>query len=181
MVNNLTYDLIVASQRAKVENALKIVLPDFDNPLLEDAFWVSLSEGDSLKVYPAKKNGEAVGFAVESNSQNGYSGEIKVIVGLDTQGKLINYRVLAHLETPGLGSKMEEWFRSDKNQHSVLGKDLSKGSLKVKQDKGDIDAITGATITSRAFLETLDRAYSAVSQNDWDASSGATNKEGGEK
>ena len=181
VVNNVTSELIIVSQKTKIENALKVVLPDFDNHLVDDAFWVKLAEGDSLKVYPAKKNGETVGFAVESNSKNGFSGEIKVIVGLDTQGKLINYKVLAHIETPGLGFKMEEWFRSDKNQRSIIGKDLSRGSLRVTKDKGDIDAITGATISSRAFLETINRAYAAVVENDWDASSGATNKEGGEK
>ena len=179
-VNDITREPIAASKKAKVENALKAVLPDFDNSPLEETYWASLSVSDSLKVYPAKKNGETVGFAVESNSMQGFSGEIKVIVGLDTQGQLINYQVLEHAETPGLGSKMEEWFRSDKNRQSVLGKDLSQGSLKVTKDKGEIDAITGATISSRAFLDALDRAYSAISQG-WDAASGATDKEGGEK
>ena len=179
-VNDITREPIALSKKAKVENALKAVLPDFDNSPSEEAYWMGISGNDSLKVYPAKKEGQATGFAVESNSMQGFSGEIKVIVGMDLQGKLINYKILEHTETPGLGSKMEEWFRTDKNKQSVLGKDLSKGNLKVTKDKGEIDAITGATISSRAFLNALDRAYSAVSQS-WDATSGATEKEGGEK
>jgi electron transport complex protein RnfG len=182
-VNDITSEPIAISKKAKVGNALKAVLPDFDNSPSEEAYWVSLSEGDSLKVYPAKKNGQWVGSAVESNSLKGFSGEIKVMAGLDTQGNLINYKVLEHAETPGLGAKMEEWFRSDKNRQSVLGKNLSQGSLSVTKDKGEIDAITGATISSRAFLDALNRAYSAVSGNEWEAVSGATTnkQEGGEK
>ena len=179
-VNDITRGPIALSKKAKVENALKAVLPDFDNSPSEEVFWTGISENDSLKVYPAKKDGQAAGFAVESYSMQGFSGEIKVIVGMDLQGKLINYKILEHAETPGLGSKMEEWFRTDKNKQSVLGKDLSKGGLRVTKDKGEIDAITGATISSRAFLDALDRAYSAISQG-WDDASGATDKKGGEK
>jgi electron transport complex protein RnfG len=173
-VNSITREPIAASKKAKLENALKAVLPDFDNVPSEEAYWAGLSAGDSLKIYPATKNGQWVGTAIESNSMKGFSGEIKVIAGLDAQGKLINYKVLEHAETPGLGSKMDEWFRSDKNRQSVLGKDLSRGRLKVTKDKGEIDAITGATISSRAFLDALNRAYVAYSGNRLDASSGAT-------
>ena len=188
-INDITREPIAISKKAKVENALKAVLPDFDNSPSEETYWVNLSEGDSLKVYPATKNGQPVGFAVESYSMKGFSGEIKVMAGLDTQGVLINYKVLEHAETPGLGAKMEEWFRMDKNKQSVLGKNLSNGSLTVTKDKGEIDAITGATISSRAFLDALNRAYAAVSGKEQDAASGATdavsgataNEEGGEK
>jgi electron transport complex protein RnfG len=188
-MDHLTREPIAMAHKAKVEKALKAVLPDFDNSPAEEGYWVVFSENDSLLVHPAKKNGQWVGSAVESNSMQGFSGEIKVVVGLDTQGKIINYKVLEHAETPGLGDKMESWFRSDKNRQNVLGKDLSRSSLKVTKDNGDIDAITGATISSRAFLETLNRAYSAISKYEPDAASGATesasnesdNEKGGEK
>ena len=86
-------------------------------------------DGDSLKIYPAMKDGKLVGAAVESNTQKGFSGEIKVIVGFDTEGKLLNYSALQHSETPGLGAKMQEWFRADKNHQSVLGRKLADGGL----------------------------------------------------
>jgi electron transport complex protein RnfG len=178
-VNDITREPIAASKKARLENALKAVLPDFDNSPLEEAHWTGLAAGDSLKVYPAMKNGRWVGTAVETYSMKGFSGEIKVIVGLDAQGKIINYKVLEHAETPGLGSKMDEWFRSNKNRQSVLGMDLSRGSLKVTKDKGEIDAITGATISSRAFLDALNRAYAAYSGNSQDASSGAADASSG--
>ena len=173
-MDNITREPIAVSKKAHVESAMKAVLPDFDNSPLEEAYWIGLSEGDSLKVNPAKKNGQWVGWAIESNSSNGFSGQIKVMVGMDAQGKIINYKVLEHTETPGLGDKMETWFRSDKHQQNVLGKDLSRGSLKVTKDKGEIDAITGATISSRAFLDALNRAYTAVLENGRDAASGTT-------
>ena len=178
----ITREPIALAQKAKVEKALKAVLPDYDNSPAKEAYWVKLAEDDSLKVYPAKKDGLRVGAAIESNSLKGFSGEIKVMVGLDAQGKIINYKVLEHGETPGLGDKMEVWFRSEQDQRSVIGKDLSHSSLKATKDKGEIDAITGATISTRAFLEALNRAYSAFSEKDADAASGATNLvEGGEK
>jgi electron transport complex protein RnfG len=180
-VNNSTREPIAASKKANLENALKAVLPDFDNSPSEEAHWITLTDGDSLKIYPAMKNGQWVGSAVESNSMKGFSGKIKILVGLDTTGKVINYQVLEHTETPGLGSKMNEWFRADKNRQSVLGKDLSRGALKVGKDGGEVDAITGATISSRAFLDALNRAYAAYSGNTTDAVSSATesNQEGG--
>ena len=101
----------------------------------------------------------------------------------DTEGKLLNYSVLQHAETPGLGAKMQEWFRTDKNRQSVLGRNLSDGELKVTKDGGDVDAITASTITSRAFLNAVNRAYSAFTGADGSTgattSSDNTTKEGG--
>ena len=106
----------------------------------------------------------------------GFGGEIRVIVGFDTEGKLLNYSVLQHAETPGLGAKMQEWFRTDKNRQSVLGRNLSDGELKVTKDGGDVDAITASTITSRAFLNAVNRAYGLTGAT---TSSDNTTKEGG--
>jgi electron transport complex protein RnfG len=183
-MNELTRKPIAASKKAKLENALLAVLPAFDNSPIDEAYFASVAPGDSLKIYPARKQGELVGAAVESYSMKGFSGEIKIIAGLDVSGKLINYKVLEHSETPGLGSKMEEWFRTDKNRQSILGADLSQTTLKVSKDNGSVDAITGATISSRAFLEAVNRAYVAFSGLSVDASSGATQtdtKKGGEQ
>ena len=177
-VNILTADPIAASKAEALQNAIREVVPEFDNNPTEEAFMTAIAEGDSVKIYPAKKDNKLVGAAVESNTKKGFSGEIKVIVGFDTTGKLYNYSVLQHAETPGLGAKMQEWFRME-GSRSVLGKDLSAGPLKVSKDGGSVDAITAATISSRAFLDAINRAYSAYSVTD--AMSGATTntKEGG--
>ena len=116
-------------------------------------------------------DGQVVGAAVESFTNKGFSGEIRVIVGFDTEGKIKDYSVLQHSETPGLGSKMQEWFRTDRNKQNVIGREVGSG-LKVSKDGGDVDAITAATISSRAFLDAINRAYAAFSQTD--ATGGAT-------
>lgn len=171
-VNLYTAGPIADAKAAALQNAIREVVPAFDNNPTEDAYMAVTGDGDSVKIYPAKKAGEFVGAAVESNTKKGFSGEIRVIVGFDAAGKLYNYSVLQHAETPGLGAKMQEWFRTDKNKQNVLGRTLADGELKVAKDGGDIDAITAATISSRAFLNAVNRAYSAFAGTN--ATTGAT-------
>lgn len=171
-VNQMTTEPIAASKAASLETAIKAVTPEFDNKPAEESYMAATYDGDSLRIYPAKKGDELVGVAVESSTKKGFGGEIKVVVGFDPDGKLINYSVQKHSETPGLGSKMQEWFRTDKNKQSVIGRTLTEDGLKVSKDGGDVDAITAATISSRAFLDAINRAYSAYKSVD--EASGAT-------
>ena len=160
-VNEFTKDPISLAKQAALEEAIKAVAPEFDNKPTEEAYMAVTADGDSLKIYPAKKGGDTVGGAVESNTLKGFGGQIKVIVGFDMKGTILNYSVLEHAETPGLGAKMHEWFRMEKGQQSILGRTIPDGGLKVSKDGGDVDAITAATISSRAFLDAVNRAYSA--------------------
>ncbi|MDD6765579.1 MAG: RnfABCDGE type electron transport complex subunit G [Parabacteroides sp.] len=167
-VYEVTKDPIEAAKIAELNAAIKAVTPDFDNDPSAEAYMAVTGEGDSLKIYPAKQGDEFVGVAVESNTKKGFGGEIKVIVGFDQAGKLLNYSVLQHAETPGLGAKMQDWFRMDKNKQSVLGRSIPDGGLKVTKDdkENGVDAITAATISSRAFLDAINRAYSAYAGAD---------------
>ena len=160
-VNAFTAGPIAVAKAAALEEAIKAVAPEFDNKPTEEAYMAVTADGDSLKIYPAKKGDETVGGAVESNTLKGFGGEIKVIVGFDMKGTILNYSVLEHAETPGLGAKMQEWFRMDKGQQSILGRAVPADGLKVAKDGGDVDAITAATISSRAFLNAVNCAYSA--------------------
>ena len=75
----------------------------------------------------------------------------------------------AYMAVTGDGDSLKiypEWFSTDKNKQSVLGRSLSAGPLKVTKDGGNVDAITAATITSRAFLDAVNRAYSAFAGTD---------------
>lgn len=174
-VNRFTEEPIRESKAAALQAAIRKVTPEFDNNPTEEAYKAPTYEGDSLVIFPATKNGIPVGVAVESSTRKGFGGEIQVIVGFDTEGKLLNYSVLRHAETPGLGSKMEQWFRTEKNKQNVLGRRLSEGNLKVTKDGGSVDAITAATISSRAFLDAVNRAYSAYTNNhDPEGMTGAT-------
>lgn len=140
-----------AAEKARVE-AIAQVLPPFDNL----ATPIGGSEGTT--VTPAYKDNELVGAAVQSYTENGFSGHFDVMVGFDADGAITGYQILSHSETPGLGAKMEEWFKSEEADRSVLGK---TGEINVKADGGDIDAITAATITSRAFADAVNRARRA--------------------
>ena len=73
---------------------------------------------------------------------------------------------MSHAETPGLGAKMGDWFKMSEGKRSVIGLNPSatEGGLTVSKDGGQVDAITAATITSRAFLDALNRASRAYSQ-----------------
>ena len=171
--NTFTEKAVAAAMEAELQSAIKTVLPEFDNDPTKEQYKLAITGGDSLTVYPAKYSGQTVGYAIESYSKNGFSGLIRIMVGFDTDGKLHNYSILEHSETPGLGSKMQEWFSTDKTRQSIIGRDMTKGTLKVAKDGGDVDAITASTITSRAFLDAINLAYS-IHSGSTDAVSGAT-------
>lgn len=165
-VNEVTKEPIAQTKVATLEAAIKAVTPAFDNKPTEESYMVATPEGDSLRIYPAKSGGEMVGAAVESFTKKGFGGEIKVIVGFDMDGKITNYSVLSHSETPGLGAKMQEWFSTEKGNQSVIGRKIDGKGLTVSKDGGDVDAITAATISSRAFLDAVNKAYTAFSGTD---------------
>lgn len=178
LANNMTAKPIAEAKAIKLQNAIKEVVPDFDNDPTAEAFKMPSENGDSLLVYPAKKNGEVVGFAVKSYSNNGFSGNIQVMVGFDMEDKIVNYSVLSHAETPGLGSKMVNWFKdTNKPGQSVIGRNLSEGALTVSKDGGQVDAITASTISSRAFLDAVNRAYAVYKQSDSSTSATVHNDE----
>lgn len=159
-VYNGTYGAIQKSKSDALQKAIGVVTPEFDNDPIEEMQKVAL-ETDSIAVFPAKKDGALVATAIRSVTHKGFGGDITILFGLDPEGNIINYSVLEMQETPGLGTKMQEWFREDKGQQSVLGRSLASGPLKVSNDQGDVDAITAATISSRAFLDAANRAYDA--------------------
>jgi electron transport complex protein RnfG len=141
----------------KIE-AIKQVVPDFDNNPYAEALRIPTGEGDSLDVYPAKKNGNIVGFAINTYTSNGFSGDILLMAGFKADGTIYDITVLQHAETPGLGSKISD---SDfKNQFKNMN--LAGIILNVKQDGGQVDAITAATISSRAFCDAIQRAYNTL-------------------
>lgn len=110
-------------------------------------------------------NAQVIGKAVETSAV-GFGGKQKVMVGFDNDGVIINYKVLEHQETPGLGDHITDWF-NDTTQvnRCILGRQAT-GNFKVNKDGGDIDAITAATISSRAFLKAINHAYMAIQQQE---------------
>lgn len=157
-VNELTKEPIAQANAKALSEAVKAVVPGFDNdPIAEKR--VQEVEGASFAIYPATKEGQYIGAAVEATSM-GFGGELKVLVGFDAQGNILDYSLLQHAETPGLGSKSADWFKKG-NAGDITGMNPGQGELIVSKDGGQVNAITASTITSRAFLAAVNKAYAA--------------------
>ncbi len=155
-VNEITKDPREKASLEKKAASLRLAIPEFDNDPLSESYVIATSEGD-LTCYPGKKGGELVGTAVETFSGKGYGGMIRVLAGFLPDGTIYDTVVLEQKETPGLGDKMGKG-KSDFPLQFKL-KDPAAYKLYVKKDGGDVDAITAATISSRAYCEALRLAY----------------------
>ena len=170
-VNELTKGPIAEANAKALSDAIALVVPGFDNNPAEAPESIDL-DGATYKIYKATKGGEFIGAAVES-SANGFGGALNVLVGFDKEGNIIDYSLLSHAETPGLGSKAADWFKKGA-KGDITGKNPGKGALVVNKDGGDVDAITASTITTRAFLNAVNNAYAAYSGQNVDGMTGAT-------
>mgnify|MGYP000653578319 CR=1 FL=1 len=170
-VNQLTAGPIAEANAKALSDAIAVVVPGFDNNPAEAPETIEL-DGATYKIYKATKGGEFIGAAVES-SANGFGGALSVLVGFDKEGNIIDYSLLSHAETPGLGSKAADWFKKGA-KGDITGMNPGQGALVVNKDGGQIDAITASTITTRAFLKAVNNAYAAYSGQNVDGASGAT-------
>jgi len=161
-VYEFTKQPIEISKLNKKLDAIKQVVPEFNNNPNAEMFRLPTGEGDSLDIYPARKDSAIVGYAVNTYSKKGFSGSITLMTGFSPDGRIFNITVLAHKETPGLGTKMAEpAFKDQFND-----KKPSEFALKVKKDGGPVDAITAATISSRAFCDAVQRAYNTLEKGE---------------
>lgn len=149
-VYSLTKSTIAKSEFAKVEANVKVVLPQYDNSPIEEAFTI----GDA-KIYPATLSGESVGCAILL-SVEGFGGPLTLLTGFTADGTVYNTAVLSHFETPGLGAKITDSTIPTRTQ--VIGKNPTVTKVSVVKDGGSIDAITASTITSRAYLNGINKA-----------------------
>ncbi len=167
IVNQVTADPIAQARRAKTLNALQKVLPPFDNEPDQEMIQVEGSE-----IYPARKDGKLVGVAVKVTDPKGYAGDVTFMVGLkgDPNAPIVNgYDLLAHKETPGLGTKLaDEPFIGQFNELT-----FPADGLKVVKDGGTIDAITGATISSRTATNSVNKAVELYKEKAAELVSGA--------
>lgn len=161
-VYEMTKEPIALSNLNKKLNAIKQVVPDFTNNPNDEMFLLPTGEGDSLEVYPAKKDNEIIGYAVNTYTNRGFSGNITLMAGFRPDGTIINVTILEHKETPGLGTKMAEPEFKDQFNN----KNPADFRLIVKKDGGPVDAITAATISSRAFCDAVQRAYNTLQKGE---------------
>ena len=175
----LTKEPIAQAKVAAVNNALKQVLPEYESTTSQTIEVAELP----IVTHTATVADKAVGYAVESISKNGFGGAVRLMVGFDAEGKILNINVLEQKETPGLGTKMAD--EGNVLLLSLKDKNAAEVNMTVKKDGGDIDALTAATISSRAYAEAVAVAYEAYKVASGkqsvagDVATGATKQEGG--
>ena len=157
---------------------------------------VAEAEQDGFRLFSVSRaDGSYAGTAVRSTDKAGFGGDIVVLVGFAADGEILGYQVMEHAETPGLGARAGEWFRTASSaeekqvgsfskaffgkpdpagNHNIIGMNPGTANLTVSKDGGDVDAITASTITSRAFLRAVQSAYHVFKGQQADAATSAT-------
>ncbi|MFO7529776.1 MAG: electron transport complex subunit RsxG [Marinobacter sp.] len=163
----------IQEEAARAEaRALFEIIPEsqHDNDLLNDTVQLPASDRIAIKgqvtVWVARRNGEPTGFIMPAVAPDGYSGDIRLLVGIDLQGTVLGVRVVSHKETPGLGDRIEtkksDWI------YSFQGRSLDNPEPRnwnVKKNGGVFDQFTGATITPRAVVKAVQKSLVYFRQN----------------
>ena len=176
-VNMITADAIAEAKAIATKQAIANVLPEFDSSEQSE----QTIDDMPIKVHTATKGDDVVGYAVESMTKDGFGGVIRMMVGFTADGKINNVNVLEQAETPGLGTKMCD--EGNALLSSIQGRNSWEVVFKVKKDGGELDALTAATISSRAYYNAVARAYQAYAvaagaKAEADGVSGATATQG---
>ncbi|WEJ73577.1 electron transport complex subunit RsxG [Pseudomonas sp. PSE14] len=165
LVHQFTAQRIDDAQREARGRALLELLPagSYDNHPLDsqvEAFDPKLlGRNEPAPAFVARRQGQATAVILQATAPDGYSGSIKLLVGVTAEGRLLGVRVVAHKETPGLGDKIElgksDWL------HGFDGRSLNDpgdSGWRVKKDGGQFDQFAGATVTPRAVVKATHKA-----------------------
>jgi electron transport complex protein RnfG len=164
----LTAERIAEQQRESTLRALAVLLPaDFDNDPQADRIDVVapawLGSEDALTVRRARQGGRVQALLLEAVAPDGYNGDIRLLVGVDAEGRVIGVRVVEHHETPGLGDPIEiergPWITGFDGRSL---RDPTENAWRVRRDGGAFDQLAGATITPRAVVGAVRRALQFV-------------------
>ncbi len=182
--NSKTREPRAEAARRNRQQALSLVLPAFDNAPLDDKIQIATETGDVF-FYLAKEGGKLTGLAGEGASPKGYGGQLQVLIGLNPSGDIGTVLVTGHKETPGLGTQVTDR-KQTRSIWSLFGKDAEHAQasslppcpyldqyagkaatatgFRVQQDGGGIEAISGATVSSRAVADavsTVSKAFAS--------------------
>lgn len=139
-------------------HAIAEIVPNgFDNNPFAEKTYITTSDNKRLVMYPVRKNGKIIALAIKSYTNRAFGGKMEVMVSITLDGCISGYKIIDHKETPGLGTKVTEKSFSDQ----FKGINPKKVDFRVKKDGGDIDAVTAATISSRAVIDAIQRAHDA--------------------
>ncbi|MFH1189817.1 MAG: RnfABCDGE type electron transport complex subunit G [Candidatus Omnitrophota bacterium] len=151
LVLAFTYEVtkpIIAAEMAREEQeALKVIMPEADS--------FSPATAGEMEYFEARKGSSLIGYCLKITG-SGYGGYMRIIAGIDTLGVIKGLKILEHQETPGLGSKINET-RPGESEPYFLRQFKGKNARAVKV-KSNIDAITGATISSKAVTDAVNKA-----------------------
>jgi electron transport complex protein RnfG len=177
------------AELAEKSQALADVLPAYDNSPLKENIMVTTESGESVTFYLARKNGEIIAAAGQGVTDKGFGGRLELLVGLDPAGDILRVVITRHTETPGLGTVITDR-KATKTLTDLLGDSETAAAEKqdavppnhwldqygkfnavahpdfqVNKDGGDIEAVSGATITSRAVADAVTRVAQAFKQH----------------
>jgi electron transport complex protein RnfG len=160
-----TREQIKENEREALLSGINALIPheQYDNAILQDMIVLDATDAlgteEPTTVYRARKQGENVAVVLTAVAPNGYSGTIKMLVGIYADGTLAGVRVINHKETPGLGDKIDEKKADWIFQFEGLSlTNPASEKWKVKKDGGEFDQFTGATITPRAVVSAVKRS-----------------------
>lgn len=167
-----THDKIIENERQTLLSAINALVDssEYNNDILTDVITLpetqQLATKEVTTVYRARQDGAPVAAVFTSIAPDGYSGSIKLLVGVYHDGTLAGVRVISHKETPGLGDKINE----NKTNWILKFKGLSltnpaDSQWAVKKDGGEFDQFTGATITPRAVVTAVKKSLQFFEQN----------------
>lgn len=167
-----THEQIIENERQTLLRNLLQLLPEgsYDNDLSHDSISIEpnelLGHSHTSQAYRARLNKQPTAIILNATTHNGYSGDIDLLVGIYTDGRIAGVRVVKHNETPGLGDgvdiKKSNWIKQF-DLKSLLNPDADR--WKVKRDGGQFDQMTGATITPRAVVEATHKALLFYDEN----------------
>ena len=159
-------------RRAEARQLLEIFPPGtHDNDIVDDVFEVAaetalLGIRETRQGYRVRQGNKVIGVILPTTARDGYSGDIRALIGVRLDGSVAGVRVVAHRETPGLGDKVDlrksDWIL-DFNERSLTNPVLS--GWNVEKEGGVFDQFTGATVTPRAVILATRRALEYATLN----------------
>lgn len=151
-VYDFTKGPIAEQRRLAKLKAIEAVLPEHNNEPDKDTVEFDLGDiGEKRTIYLGAEEDRLTGLAFEVKSGEGYGGEIVAMLGIDPNGSVYGVEVIKLSETPGLGAKIV----NPEFREQFKGKSLDNTKFMLKKDGGDIDQVTGATISPRAIVKAI--------------------------
>ncbi len=168
--NQNTIDRIQSNEKEYLLSQLNQLVPNYENDILGDAYTKTVNlygVEQNLTIYPAKKDNEINAFIIDHFYPKGYSGKIRLISAISSDKKFIGMRVISHKETPGLGDGIDvrksNWIQQFNN---LPINQFDFNQWKLKEDGGQFDSMTGATITSEALVNASSELISLFENNE---------------